>query len=129
MYLVRRGSRKSNRRPSYPVSGFGDCQVSQLEPGRESKPKSPPAAGAGGAEGAGDRCYLRRYVRPPPGGLKDSTVCPAFFIAPAINPRTVCFCQPMVRMISDSVAPFLRRSMAMTSAFLLPRPATLTSGT
>jgi len=67
-------------------------------------------------------------VRSPPAGLKDSTVCPAFFIAPAINPRTVCFCQPMVRTICDSVAPFLRRSIAMTSAFLPPRPALLTSG-
>jgi hypothetical protein len=32
----------------------------------------------------------------------------AFFIAPAMKPRTVCFCQPMVFIISDSVAPFKR---------------------
>jgi hypothetical protein len=33
----------------------------------------------------------------------------------------------MIRTISASVTPLWRRSMAMTSAFLLPRPATLTS--
>jgi hypothetical protein len=32
----------------------------------------------------------------------------AFFIAPAMNPRTVCFCQPILSIISASVAPFLR---------------------
>jgi hypothetical protein len=31
-----------------------------------------------------------RYVRSPLSDLKDSTVNPAFFIAPAMNPRTVC---------------------------------------
>src|SRR5450755_2515724 len=64
--------------------------------------------------------YLMRYVRTPPSGLNDSTVCPAFFIAPAMNPRTVCFCHPIVCIISASVAPFLRRSMATTWAVLLP---------
>ena len=53
-------------------------------------------------------------------GLKDSTACPAFFIAPAMKPRTVCFCHALVRMISVRVAPFLRRSMPITSAVLLP---------
>jgi hypothetical protein len=61
-----------------------------------------------------------RYVRTPPSGLKDSTVWPAFFIASAMNPRTVCFCHPIVCIISASVAPFLRRSMATTWAVLLP---------
>jgi hypothetical protein len=28
-------------------------------------------------------------------GLKDSTTYPAFFIAPAMNPRTVCRCHPI----------------------------------
>src|ERR1035441_4775281 len=37
-----------------------------------------------------------------------------------MNPRTVCFCQPMVFMISASVAPFFRWSMATTWAVLLP---------
>src|ERR1017187_9484262 len=37
-----------------------------------------------------------------------------------MNPRTVCFCQPMVFMISERVAPFLRWSMATTWAVLLP---------
>ena len=36
------------------------------------------------------RLYLlMRYVLSPPSGLKDSTAKPAFFIAPAMNPRTV----------------------------------------
>src|ERR1035438_5117494 len=37
-----------------------------------------------------------------------------------MKPRTVCFCQPMVFMISASVAPFFRWSMATTWAVLLP---------
>ena len=45
---------------------------------------------------------------------------PAFFIAPDMNPRTVCFCQPILSMISAKVAPFLRWSMATTWAVLLP---------
>jgi hypothetical protein len=36
-----------------------------------------------------------------------------------MNPRTVCFCHPIDFMISASVAPFLRRSMATTWAVLL----------
>src|ERR1700683_4835730 len=45
---------------------------------------------------------------------------PAFFIAPAMNPRTVCFCQPIFSMISAKVAPFFRWSMVTTWAVLLP---------
>src|ERR1035437_805451 len=37
-----------------------------------------------------------------------------------MNPRTVCFCQPIFSMISDSMAPFFRWSMATTWAVLLP---------
>src|ERR1039458_1145589 len=37
-----------------------------------------------------------------------------------MKPRTVCRCQPMVFMISEMVAPFLRWSMATTWAVLLP---------
>src|ERR1035438_2814851 len=37
-----------------------------------------------------------------------------------MNPRTVCFCQPILSMISASVAPFFRWSMATTWAVLLP---------
>src|SRR5674476_587283 len=37
-----------------------------------------------------------------------------------MNPRTVCFCQPIFSMISASVAPFFRWSMATTWAVLLP---------
>src|ERR1017187_10140739 len=86
---------------------------------------SPPQPEPGGP---GRRAIIRgylliRYVRSPPSGLKDSTVYPAFFIAPAMNPRTVCFCQPMVFMISARVAPFFRCSMATTWAVLLPSRA------
>ena len=62
-------------------------------------------------------------MRSPPSGLKDSMLYPAFFIAPAMNPRTVCFCQPMVSIISASVAPFFRCSIATTWAVLLPSRA------
>ena len=61
--------------------------------------------------------------------MKDSTAYPAFFIAPAMNPRTVCFCHPMLCIISESVAPFLRCSMATTCAVLLPGHAAGISGT
>ena len=64
--------------------------------------------------------WLIRYVRSPLSDLKDSTVNPAFFIAPAMKPRTVCFCQPILSMISASVAPFFRWSIATTWAVLLP---------
>src|ERR1035437_2600219 len=37
-----------------------------------------------------------------------------------MNPRTVCFCQPIFSMISARVAPFFRWSMATTWAVLLP---------
>src|ERR1035441_8785432 len=74
-----------------------------------------------GSVDVSDRCYeLMRYVRSPPSGLKDSTSYPAFFMAPAMKPRTVCFSQPIFSMISASVAPFLRWSMATTWAVLLP---------
>src|ERR1017187_1959904 len=83
---------------------------------------SPPQPEPGGP---GRRAIIRgylliRYVRSPPSGLKDSTVYPAFFIAPAMKPRTVCFCHPIVFMISARVAPFFRWSMATTWAVLLP---------
>ena len=87
-------------------------------PDPNTKTKKPAAASTGRAVN-GRKSYLMRYVRTPPSGLKDSTVWPAFFIAPAMNPRTVCFCHPIDFMISASVAPFLRRSMATTWAVLL----------
>src|SRR5579863_8143109 len=37
-----------------------------------------------------------------------------------MNPRTVCFCHAILSMISASVAPFFRWSMATTWAVLLP---------
>jgi len=43
-----------------------------------------------------------------------------FFIAPAMNPRTVHDFHPIFSAISASVAPFLRWSMAITWAVLLP---------
>src|ERR1017187_3344033 len=36
-----------------------------------------------------------------------------------MNPRTVCFCQPIFSMISASVAPFFRRRSSITRLFLL----------
>src|SRR3954451_13791250 len=41
-------------------------------------------------------------------------------MAPAMNPRTVCFCQPIFCMISLRVAPPLRCSIATTWSVLLP---------
>src|SRR6202171_196003 len=40
-----------------------------------------------------------------------------------MNPRTVCFCQPILSMISACVAPFFRWSIATTWAVLLPSRA------
>jgi hypothetical protein len=60
--------------------------------------------------------------------LKDSTTCPAFFIAPAMNPRTVCFCQPICDMIPSRVTPFGRCSRAITVAVLLPSRTPLAFG-
>src|ERR1039457_1694028 len=89
-------------------------------PGEVIQAEKPAAAGAGRARREGPESYcLIRYVRSPLSDLKDSTVNPAFFIAPAMNPRTVCFCQPIVFMISAKVAPLLRWSMATTWAAFL----------
>src|ERR1035437_1933651 len=69
-----------------------------------------------------------RYVRSPPSGLNDSTVNPAFFIVPAMKPRTVCFCHPILSIISGSAAPCFRWSMATTWAVLLPSRGPAASG-
>src|ERR1017187_611529 len=91
-----------------------------LLPVHFQKQESPPSRSRAGQEG-GVRCYLLiRYVRSPPSGLKDSTWYPAFFIAPARKPRTVCFCQPIFFITSASMAPPFRCSMATTWAVLLP---------
>src|ERR1035437_5175275 len=45
-----------------------------------------------------------------------------------MKPRTVCFCQPILSMISASVAPFFRWSMATTWAVLLPSRGPALSG-
>src|ERR1035437_9159009 len=45
-----------------------------------------------------------------------------------MKPRTVCFCQPIFSMISASVAPFFRWSMATTWAVLLPSRGPALSG-
>jgi hypothetical protein len=68
-----------------------------------------------------------RYVLSPPSDLKDSTLNPAFFIVPAMNPRTVCFCQPIFSTISERVAPLFRWSIATTWAVLLPSRDVLAS--
>lgn len=54
---------------------------------------------------------------------------PALFMAPAMNPRTVCFCQPICSMISARAAPFFRFSIAITWAVLLPSRAPWLSAT
>jgi len=60
-------------------------------------------------------------MRWPSSRLVDSTFSPSFLLsAPLMNPRTVCFCQFIFSMISASVAPFFRWSMATTWAVLLP---------
>src|ERR1039458_7365911 len=41
-------------------------------------------------------------------------------MVPAMKPRTVCFCQPILAVISARVAPLLRCSIATTWAVLLP---------
>src|ERR1017187_2666220 len=90
-------------------------------PGEVIQAEKPAAAGAGRARREGPESYwLIRYVRSPLSDLKDSTVNPAFFSAPATKPRTVCFCQPIFSIISASVAPFFRWSMATTWAVLVP---------
>src|ERR1039458_9622286 len=61
-----------------------------------------------------------RYVLSPTSGLKDSTAYPAFFIAPAMNPRTVCFCQFILSIISARVAPLFRCTRAITWAVFVP---------
>jgi hypothetical protein len=47
-----------------------------------------------------------RYVRSPAAFFEDSIVC--FLPAVEIHPRTLCFCQPVVLMISARVAPSAR---------------------
>jgi hypothetical protein len=53
-------------------------------------------------------------------GLEALDGIASFFIAPAMNPRTVWRNQPMVFMISSMVAPFFRWSMATTCAVFEP---------
>src|SRR5271154_4658917 len=50
-------------------------------------------------------------------------------MAPAMNPRTVWRCQAILSMISASVAPFLRWSIATTWAVLLPSRGAAASST
>src|ERR1017187_3390823 len=45
-----------------------------------------------------------------------------------MNPRTVCFCQPILDMSSGNVAPPLRCSIATTWAVLLPSRGPAGSG-
>src|SRR5579871_6060208 len=45
---------------------------------------------------------------------------PAFFIAPATNPRQVCFCHFIVFISSEIVTPPFRCIRAMACAILLP---------
>ena len=98
---------------------------------RDQKQKSPPRPEPGGQEGSGAALRVDPVGALALSDLKDSTVYPAFFIAPAMNPRTVCFCQPICSMISASVAPFfalehrhhLRRLAALARTSALASPA------
>src|SRR5436190_17630126 len=67
------------------------------------------------------------YVRSPAVFLEDSMLWPPLLPRMLTKPRTVCFCQPVVSMISASVAPLARFIIAITSAFLLLRSETLIS--
>ena len=60
------------------------------------------------------------YVRSPAAFFDDSIFSPPLLPKILTKPRTVCACQPVVAMISASVAPLARFIMVMTSAFLLP---------
>src|ERR1035438_10642792 len=44
---------------------------------------------------------------------------PVFLVSVEMNPRTVCFCQPVSAIISCNVVPPARSSMSCTIAFLL----------
>src|SRR5450759_2436989 len=67
------------------------------------------------------------YVRSPEAFLEDSMLWPPLLPRMLTKPRTVCFCQPVVSMISARVAPLARFIIAITSAFLLLRSETLMS--
>jgi Protein of unknown function (DUF1579) len=62
-------------------------------------------------------------VRSPPAFFVDSMLWPPLLPRMLTKPRTVCFCQPVVSIISASVTPFARFIIAITSAFLLLRSA------
>lgn len=58
------------------------------------------------------------YVRAPASLLLDAIFVPPF-PRMLMNPRTVCFYQPVAAMISINVAPLFRLISAMTWSFLL----------
>src|ERR1039457_5327647 len=51
--------------------------------------------------------------------IEEHLLAPVFLVSVEMNPRTVCFCQPVFSMISCSVAPPARTSRSRTIAFLL----------
>src|SRR5256885_217364 len=64
------------------------------------------------------------YTRSPSSRRTEFTVSPIFLpSAPLMNPRTLCFCQPVAFMIWARVAPPFRWSRPRTVAFLLPSRA------
>ena len=65
--------------------------------------------------------FVILYLRSPDASLDDSIACPPLLPRMLTKPRTVCACQPVVSMISASVAPLARFIIAITSAFLLTR--------
>ena len=94
-----------------------------------TRKKSPPRPKPGGRNRKVAELLLADAIGTRPALRHDSTVYPAFFMAPAINPRTVCRCQPIFSMISTRVAPPLRCSIATTCAVLLPARGELVSHT
>jgi len=60
-----------------------------------------------------------------PAGFRNSTFSPPLITQDAHEPAHVCACQPVVSMISASVAPLARFIIAMTPAFLLLRSSVL----
>jgi hypothetical protein len=67
---------------------------------------------------------LRNAVATLPGGvLRRLDLLATLLPRVLTNPRTVCFCQPVVSTISASVTPLARFIIAITSAFAPTRPS------
>jgi hypothetical protein len=103
------GPRALGARAGHPVLGV------------RQKQKGPPGACQAGQEG-GKRLMLLVDAVGALAALRFEGLdgAPSLLIAPAMNPPTAWFCQPILSMISESLAPFFRWSIATTCAVLLP---------